>query len=146
VYVGIYLHTNLHFHIFHLLLIYVYSHVVSSKNCSFFTSQATLVILFEFLSKKCQNLPSVTRFIVCWFPRPCRSAFRFVWQLRCHASSSSGFLVFRLSILCDVFLFFYCHLSVRTSNLSLCSPTCALWVRNVSVCLLRLNFLGSAWA
>jgi hypothetical protein len=45
-----------------------------------------------------------------------------------------------------VFLFFCCHLSILTSNLFPVNLTCALCVRNISICLLPLRFLGSAWA
>jgi hypothetical protein len=111
-----------------------------------------LVIPLDFLSKKYRVLLSLSRFrfVVSCFPRPCRSgpsiAFCFAWHLWCHASSCSWFFVFRLSILSAVFLFFYCRLSILTSNLFPVNLTCALCVRNISICLLLLRFLGSAWA
>jgi len=37
------------------------------------------------------------------------SVLCFVWQLRCRASSSPGFLVIRLSVMCDVFLVYCCR-------------------------------------
>jgi hypothetical protein len=61
-------------------------------------------------------------------------------------SSSSGFLKFRLSILSAVFIFFCCCLSVQKLDLCTWSLMCTLCVRTISVCLLRLKFLGNEWA
>ena len=66
-------------------------------------------------------------------------------RLGCHASSSSGFLIFRLSMLSAVFLLFCCCLSVQKLDLSTRSLMCALCVRTISVCLLWLKFLGNLW-
>jgi hypothetical protein len=111
-----------------------------------------LVTPLDFLSNRYRVLLPLSRscFVVSYFPRPCRSgpsiAFCFAWHLRCHASSWSRFFVFRLSILSAVFLFFYCRLSIRTSNLFPMNLTCVLCVRNISICILPLRFLGSASA
>ena len=95
-----------------------------------------LVIALDFLCKTYRVLLSLSRFrfVVSFFPRPCRSgpsiAFCFAWHLWCHASSSSWFFVFRLSILSADFLFFYCRLSILTSDLlpvNLTWALCVLW-------------------
>jgi hypothetical protein len=70
-----------------------------------------LVIPLDFLSKRYRVLLSLScfRFVVSYFPRPCRScpsiAFCFAWHLWCHASSSSWFFVFRLS-----YIYIYTHI------------------------------------
>ena len=67
-------------------------------------------------------------------------------QLGCHASSLSGFLIFCLSMLSAVFLFFCCCQSVQKLDLSTWSLMCALCAQTISVCLLQLKFLGNLWA
>jgi hypothetical protein len=95
--------------------------IVSSS--SSFRSQATAGNLIEFSEQKVRVLlsPSRFRFVVSYVPRPCRSspsiAFFFAWHVWCHASSSSWFFVFCLFILSAVFLFFYCRLSILTSDI-----------------------------
>ena len=61
-------------------------------------------------------------------------------------SSNSGFLTFRLSMLSAIFLLFCFSLSVQKFDLSTWSLMCALCIRTISVCLLRLNIRGNEWS
>jgi hypothetical protein len=128
----------------------VFARLKNSNSCSF-RSQATPDDPIGFCEQEVRSCYPLVAFVLS-FPifhglvdqvPPLRC---FAWHLWCHVSSSSWFFVFRPSILPTVFLFFYCRLSILISNLFPVSLTCALCVRNISICPLQLRVLESAWA
>jgi hypothetical protein len=79
-----------------------------------------LVILLDCVRKKCW----VLLLLICWMFNVFHGLIKtglfialcFSWNLECCSTSSSGFLIILLIILYNVFLVFYCHLSVIISN------------------------------